>query len=52
MTVSELIEVLKNEYDGDAEVVVVDWSTGRTYDISVGGDDLDEGTAFCRIGLN
>lgn len=49
MTVKTLKEIL-NEYDDDAEVVVVDWSTGRTYSPTIGSDDEDEGTEYCRIG--
>lgn len=51
MTVKELREAL-NEYDDNAEVIVVNWSNGYTYDVTIGGDDEDEGTAYCRLGLN
>lgn len=50
MTVKELKTVLDN-YDDDAQVVVVDWSNGRTYSPTIGGDDADEGTKYCRIGM-
>lgn len=50
MTVSELKEALEN-YDDNAKVVVVDWLNGRTFEPAVGGDDEDEGTAYCRIGI-
>ena len=50
MTVADLKEILKT-YNDDAKVVVVDWSNGREYDITVGGDDEDEGTKYCRIGI-
>lgn len=50
MTVGELAEKL-SEYDDEAEVVIVDWSNGRTFDLSVGGDDEDEGSLYCRIGI-
>ena len=40
MTVSKLIEELK-QYDPNSRVFGIDWSTGVTYDISVGKDDND-----------
>lgn len=52
MTVKTLKNILES-YNDDAEVVVVDWSNGRTYENpSVGGDDPDEGDVYCRIGLD
>lgn len=51
MTVKELKEII-NDYNEDAKVVVVDWSTGREYNFSIGGDDVDEGEKYCRIGLD
>ena len=50
MTVADLKEILK-EYNDDAKVVVVDWSNGREFEPSVGGDDEDEYTEYCRIGI-
>ena len=50
MTVAELKNELK-EYNDNAEVVGIDWSTGETFDITVGGDDEDEYTEYCRIGI-
>lgn len=50
MTVRELKEQL-NEYNDDAEVVVVDWSNGTEYEPTIGGDDEDEYTEKCRIGI-
>ena len=50
MTVADLKEILK-EYDDKAEVIVVDWSNGREFTPSVGGDDEDEYTEYCRIGI-
>ena len=50
MTVKELKEQLK-AYDDNAEVVVVDWSNGREFTPSIGGDDEDEYTEKCRIGF-
>jgi len=50
MTVADLRDELEN-YDKDAEVVIVDWSNGETFDVTVGSDDEDEGTAFCRLGM-
>ena len=50
MTVKEL-KMLLDDYDDDAEVVVVDWSNGRTMEPSIGCDDEDEGSVFCRIGI-
>ena len=49
-TVKDLIRELTTHYSPDAEVVVVDWSKGATYTPSVGGDDEDEGSKYCRIG--
>ena len=51
MTVKDLKEELA-QYDDNAEIIAIDWSNGRTFDITVGSDDEDEGTAFCRIGIN
>lgn len=48
MTVKELREQLNN-YSDNAEVIVVDWTNGREYSPTVGGDDEDEGTEKCRI---
>lgn len=50
MKVKDLKAELEN-YNDDAEVVVIDWSTGNTFDATVGGDDEDEGEAYCRIGI-
>ena len=50
MTVKELKEAL-NHYEDNAEVVVTDWSNGDTYNVTVGSDDEDEGTKYCRIGI-
>lgn len=50
MTVADLKEILKT-YNDDAKVVVVDWSNGREFEPSVGGDDEDEYTEYCRIGI-
>lgn len=50
MTVKELKEELER-YDDNAEVIIVDWSIGLGYSPTVGGDDLDEGTRYCRIGF-
>ena len=49
MTVKDLISEL-SAYDDSAEVVVVDWSSGREFEPSIGSDD-DEGSKFCRIGI-
>lgn len=51
MKVKDLKSILES-YDDNAEVLVVDWSTGRTFSLTVGGDDDDEGTEFCRIGID
>lgn len=51
MKVKDLKSILES-YDDNAEVLVVDWSTGRTFSPTVGGDDDDEGTEFCRIGID
>ena len=48
MTVKDLKEELDN-YDDEAEVVVVDFSNGRVWDAIIGSDDEDEFTEFCRI---
>ena len=50
MTVAELKEALK-EYDDTAEVVGVNWSTGEEMELSIGSDDDDEFTRYCRIGI-
>lgn len=50
MKVKELKEMLR-EYDDNAEVVIVDWSNGHTYEPTVGGDDDDEGSSYCSIGI-
>ena len=50
MTVKELKEELVF-YSDDAEVVIIDWSNGREYEMTIGSDDEDEGTRFCRIGI-
>ena len=50
MKVKDLLEELAN-YDANAEVVVVDWATGNQYDPTIGSDDEDEGSAYCRIGI-
>lgn len=50
MKVKDLKEMLE-DYDENAEVIGVDWSNGRVFDISVGGDDEDEYTDYCRIGI-
>jgi hypothetical protein len=51
MTVKDLKEELMN-YNDDAEVIVVDFSNGRVYDPTIGSDDENEGTEYCRIGLS
>ena len=51
MTVKDL-KIILDSYDDNAEVVVVNWSNGETSDITVGGDDEDEGSRFCRIGFD
>ena len=51
MTVKDLKNIL-NDYDDNAEVIGVNWSNGNTFDITVGGDDEDEGSDFCRIGFD
>ena len=50
MTVKELKEILE-DYSDDAKVIVVDWSIGLGYEPTIGGDDLDEGAEYCRIGF-
>ena len=50
MTVKDLKSILE-DYDDNAEVVVVDWSSGKEYFPTIGCDDSDEGTAYCRIGM-
>lgn len=51
MTVQELRKELE-VYDDSAIVIVVDWNNGREYIPTVGGDDPDEYTTYCRIGLD
>ncbi len=50
MKVKDLKEELAS-YDDNAEVIVVDFSNGRSYEPTVGSDDEDEGTEYCRIGI-
>ena len=50
MTVLALKQFLAM-YDNNAEVVLVDWSNGRQYEPTVGSDDDDEYTRYCRIGI-
>ena len=50
MTVKDLKEMLK-DYDDNAEVIGVDWSNGEEFDISIGSDDDDEYSKYCRIGI-
>lgn len=50
MKVHDLKKALDN-YEDDAEVIIVDWSTGREMEPSIGSDDEDEGSEYCRIGI-
>ena len=50
MTVKQLKEALE-DYDDEAEVVVVDWANGEEFEPTVGSDDEDEYTDYCRIGI-
>ena len=50
MTVADLKEIL-NTYNDNAKVIVVDWSNGKEFEPSIGGDDEDEYTEYCRIGI-
>lgn len=50
MTVKDLREELE-QYNDAAEVVIVDWSNGREHSLSIGSDEQDEFTEYCRIGL-
>lgn len=50
MTVKDLKAFLK-EYNNNAKVIIVDWSDGTEYEPSIGSDDENEYTEFCRIGL-
>ena len=50
MKVKDLKKELAN-YDDNAEVIIVDWSNGNTYEPTIGGDDEDEGSEYCRIGF-
>lgn len=50
MTVEYLKKALE-EYKDTAEVILVDWSTGREYEPSIGSDDEDEFVNYCRIGF-
>lgn len=52
MTVKELKDVLDKSYKDDAKVIIVDWCNGRVFEPSIGSDDVDEGTMFCRIGID
>lgn len=50
MKVRELKEELA-AYDENAEVVLVDWATGRQFTPTIGSDDENEGSEYCRIGM-
>lgn len=50
MIVKDLLEEL-TKYDKNAEVVVVDWATGRQFVPTIGSDDEDEGSKYCRLGI-
>lgn len=50
MIVKELREELER-YDDNAEVIIVDWSKGSEYSLSIGSDDADEGSKYCRLGI-
>lgn len=50
MTVKDLKKELDN-YNDNAEVIVVDFSNGREYNPTIGSDDENEGTEYCRISL-
>ena len=51
MTVKELKDILTH-YNDDAEVIVVDWGAGRSFSPSIGCDDEDEYSDYCRIGID
>ena len=46
MTVNEL-----KKYNDDAQILIVDWTTGAEFEPTIGSDDLDEGNFYCRIGF-
>ena len=46
------LKIILDDYDDNAEVVIVDWSNGNTFIPTVGSDDIDEGDAYCRIGID
>ena len=48
MTVIELKTTL-DDYDDNAEIVVVDFTNGRKYDLFIGSDDDGEGTETCTF---
>ena len=48
MTVIELKATL-DDYDDNAEIVVVDFTNGRKYDLFIGSDDDGEGTETCTF---
>ena len=50
MTVRELKNAL-NEYNDNAEVIIVNWTSGWSFDPSIGSDDENEGETYCRIGF-
>ena len=51
MKVKDLKKALE-AYNDNAEVVIVDWSTGAEYDATIGSDDDDEFSKYCRIGID
>ena len=51
MKIKDLIDILSNDYNENAEVIIVDWSNGKEYFPTIGSDDEDEGIKYCRIGI-
>ena len=49
MKVKDLINILSKEYNPNAEVIGVEWATGRTFKVCIGGDDEEEGEKICSV---
>lgn len=45
------LKKILEDYDDNAGVIIVDWTNGQEYEPTVGGDDEDEGSDYCRIGI-
>ena len=51
MKVKDFKKIL-DDYEDECVVIGINWANGEEFDVTIGGDDEDEGTKFCRIGFN